>query len=289
MNLLVYNANTQYPNGGAPTPKQTNLANEMNLYQGAHGNVDVAGFTEVRVPNNTAATQANVSNALNNLGTQLGVPTDGGGNRQIAVIRCGRTALQDIKEVVAIVLDGNALNVNFGLLYFTVNGTSVGPWINLPVAATPNYTSYLEIPSDMPADYRFIVYTTYTLGASIYTVGFAHNRAPQQEEKLIFMDKMRQLMKDGAPNIALNMLGGDFNSAPQCTPAVLGEPCTHDGELFYWTTGNTTVANRYDWWISKDLVQQPGGGNAVSNATPNAPDPNVTGSDHRGIGIDFVV
>ena len=117
MNLLNYNANTQFPSGGAATAKQVALRNEMAAYKTAIGgaNVNLAGFLEVGVANN--ATQANVTNALNDFGNALGIPA-GVGGRNIAVIRCGRTALQNSNEVVAIVLDGNAVVTTYGLLWF---------------------------------------------------------------------------------------------------------------------------------------------------------------------------
>lgn len=288
MNLLTYNANTQFPAGGVATQKQQNLSQEMMNYRnnviGGAG-VNLAGFTEVLVANN--ALQANVQNALNDLGTGLGIPP-GANGRHIAVIRCGRTALQNSNEVVAIVVDGTA-NINtFGLLYFTQPNPI--QWINNPIPAAANrYTSHLQIPAGAIPDYRYIVYVDFTWNGQRYTVGFIHNRAPGYEQALLVMQGIRNLLETGQP-VNLTMSGGDFNvQSSAIGPGGQGVqyPPTGHHRFWYYSPGNTTVVNAYDYWISHVQLMSPGGGTAISNSTPTAPAPAITGSDHRGVGIEI--
>ena len=94
MNLLTYDANTQFPAGGAAQGKHQALRQEMANYRAnvIGGNaVHLAGFTEVLVAD--AANPANVRQALNDFGAALGI-APGAHGRQLAVIRCGRTVLQ---------------------------------------------------------------------------------------------------------------------------------------------------------------------------------------------------
>jgi hypothetical protein len=327
MNLNVYTANVQFPAAGAMTAKQTALRTEMAAYNALHGPVNVAGFTEVGVPD--TATPANVVNALGDLGAALGIPPGAANPRHIAVIRCGRTALADNREVVAIVLDGNATLVTFRLLYFVIEHQRINwRWLPIPPPPAPpaiaNYTQYLAKPAEPhPVDYRFIVSVSFTLSGNAHNIGFIHNRAPGQREAEWVMNSIRNLMEGGYPAPAAApgfggppppawpfqpvLLGGDFNVA---APAAARPPAAAPGAgtrvgghhpLWYYSTGNTTLANPLDYWIAPLQQFAPGGppppAPAVSNATPNPPLARapaagaaggvVTGSDHRGIGIDI--
>ncbi|MGJ8678344.1 MAG: hypothetical protein ACSHX0_12570 [Akkermansiaceae bacterium] len=290
-NLLNYNANTQDPAGGVPTPKQGLITAELGLYQANYGNVDIAGFTEVFVAN--GATQANIESALNNLGASLGIPTDGAGNRNLAVIRCGRSALQNSNEVVGIVLDGNATNITYYVDSFETNG---GPptWSKTTIPSAGNFTSYLQLPADWMPDYRYPVVVDYDLGGNSYSIGFIHNRRPSSLESAITLGYLRTYIEGFAPENGgeyidpCTLLGGDFNTTPDCLTA---NPCTTGGHhplTFYSILANTTIANNYDWWMSNGQPLQSGGANATCNATPTVP-PTLagTGSDHRGVGIDI--
>ncbi|NEP01493.1 MAG: hypothetical protein F6K58_23115 [Symploca sp. SIO2E9] len=294
MNLLKYNANTQFTAGGNPTQKQLALHREMLNYhnnvlpQGA--NVNLAGFTEVLVADGAA--QQNVQQALNNLGNALGIPA-GNNNlgRHIAVIRCGRSVIQDSNEVVAIVVDGNAVINHFGLLYFT----SVGPinWVNQQINPANNrYTSHLQIPHGAIPDYRYIVYVNFTLNNNQYSVGFIHNRAPGTGQATTVMLAIRNLLE--AQNPLITICGGDFNTpALAINNAGVGvqypPPPNAHHPLWYYSPGNTTVANAFDYWISFNQFFNPNQlqQTAVCNCTPNNPNQNLTGSDHRGVGIDI--
>ena len=145
MNLLTYNANTQFPAGGAAQGKHQALRQEMANYRAnvIGGNaVHLAGFTEVLVAD--AANPANVRQALNDFGAALGI-APGAHGRQLAVIRCGRTALQNSNEVVAIVLDGNAVIQRYGLLWF--NNPNAMQWQDRQIASQGVYTANLGIPA----------------------------------------------------------------------------------------------------------------------------------------------
>lgn len=290
MNVRTYSANAQHPFGGAATAKQNALVAEMGAYTAGlaiGAQVNLAGFTEVLVPDN--AQQNNVTTALDDFANALNIPV--GGGRHFAVIRCGRTVLQDSNEVVAIVLDGNAFVVTYGLLWFD---NPVGlAWQNGAIAAAGGgYTSHLAIPGLAVPDYRYIVYVQFVLAGAPYTVGFIHNRAPNQEQKLVVMQGIRHLLGQENPPVNLTMCGGDFN-APSYYIAAGPGPGQQFGHghnaRWYYSPGPTTVANSYDYWIS--LLQLPGPGGAPtasSDRTPNAPNVPITGSDHRGVGIDIV-
>ncbi|SHO57905.1 hypothetical protein [Vibrio quintilis] len=283
MNLLNYNANTQFPNGGVATQKQIDLRNEMNNH--GVGNVNVAAFTEVGVADNFI--QANVQNALNDFGNSLGIH-QGANGRQLAVIRCGRTALQDSNEVVALVVDGNANIHNFGLYYFT----QVEPliWQDEETNVGLNqFTANLNLPDGAIPDYRYIVYIDFTLNGVRRKLGFIHNRAPGHDQTVVVMQGIRSLLEQ---QNTLLMCGGDFNVA---SPAIglngVGVQYPNHGhhQKWYYSPGYTTVSNPLDYWISQNQLMAPplGVATAQANRTPNVPNPVTTGSDHRGVWIDI--
>ena len=289
MNLLNYNTNTQYPANGNRTQKQALLRNEMNAYRAAlPGNFTIAGFTEAFAANGAVA--ANVENALNDFGDQLAIPT-AAGRRHVAVIRCGCSALQQSNEVVAIVLDGNAVVNKYGVLYFTNNNPI--QWIDLPVTGHINaggsYTAYLNQIPGIP-DYRFIVYVDYTIGGNNYVVGFIHNRQPRQAETVVVMGGIRNLLSAQAP-VNLTLCGGDFNADSLAIGAGgigVHFPANGHHPLWYYSPGDTTVRNPLDYWMSFPQLMDPAGiGTAKSDRTPNPPIPANTGSDHRGTGINI--
>lgn len=282
MNLLNYNANTQFPNGGVATQKQINLRTEMNNH--GVGDVNVAAFTEVGVANNY--TQANVQNALNDFGNSLNI-AQGANGRQIAVIRCGRTALQDSNEVVALVVDGNANIHNYGLYYFT----QVAPleWQNRVTGVGLNqFTTDLNLPPNALVDYRYIVYIDFTLNGVRQKLGFIHNRAPGHDQTVVVMQGIRSLLEQ---QNTLLMCGGDFNvSSPAIGLNGTGEQYPNNGHhrLWYYSPGDTTVANPLDYWISQNqLMAPPGVVVAHAGKTPSIPSLANTGSDHRGVWIDI--
>ena len=297
MNVLTYNANTNYVVGQGRTPKQEALRGEMYRYRQNIGPVDVAGFTEVLVAN--GADPANILRALNDFGAALGIPAAGGGGRKIAVIRCGRTALLQSSEVVAIVVSAAAQVNRYGLLWF--NNTDPLVWRNraiLPVAAN-NYTSHLSIPQGSVPDYRFIVYVDFNLGATQYVIGFIHNRAPGHDEVAVVMQGIRDLMRVRNP-VALTMCGGDFNTEP-LSPLNNGTglryPANGHYATWYYAPGATSLSRqRLDYWTSHlPLISPPGGPGAPvahANGTLRWPEPDTTenlptGSDHRGVGIEI--
>lgn len=305
MNLLVYAVNANFPAMGVATAKQTNLRNEMAAHIAARpGAINVAGFTEAHLPD--GFNQANVVRALNDFGAALNIPA--GIGRHLAVIRCGRSALQDNNEVIAIVLDGNAVVNNYGIKWFTIYMGHLN-WQNLNIpAAALRFTSYLHIPNGAVPDYRYIVYVDFTLAAVRYVIGFIHNRAPGNVQTMLVMQGVRDQVLDA--NIAhpdnLTLVGGDFNApAPLPLPPPLVPPTRgfRDGGPYhgrwYYSPGNTTVANRYDYWISRTEFHETGvlpPATAISYSTPHPPNagnhhpllpPPVTGSDHRGVEIDF--
>lgn len=289
MNLLTYNANTQFPAGGAAQGKHQALRQEMANYRAnvIGGNaVHLAGFTEVLVAD--AANPANVRQALNDFGAALGI-APGAHGRQLAVIRCGRTVLQNSNEVVAIVLDGNAVIQRYGLLWF--NNPNAMQWQDRQIASQGVYTANLGIPAQAVPDYRYIVYVSFTLNGAAYTVGFLHNRAPGNEQAVLVMNGLRALLEAQAP-VALTLCGGDFNAnSPVAGPGGVGQLYPPNGHhpSWYYSPGATTAAgNRYDYWISYPQLFQAPGATAAANATPTLPNPNLTGSDHRGVGILLV-
>ncbi|MBD2016611.1 hypothetical protein H6F96_21905 [Microcoleus sp. FACHB-53] len=288
MNLLNYNANTMFPLNGNQTPKHTRIQDELNNYRnnvmGQQNNVDVAGFTEVFVA--TGANPNNVINALGNLGDALGIPRVGG-NHQIAVVRCGFTALQpNGNEVVAIVLNGNAIIANYYIAaYCPPQAVQPGWHETTIVAAQAGYTSHLVQEPYMVADYRYIVGVEFSLGGTNYDIAFIHNRQPGAEQGTVMMGQIRNYL--GQATNANMLLGGDFNLDPLCQNA---NPCSSGAGAnarWYYSNGATTAAdNPRDWWISANQFlngQQP----AQCNVTPTMPNPNTTGTgtDHRGIGI----
>jgi len=294
MNLLNYNANTMSPAGGAAHAKHLLLAAELQNYQNnviGAAIVNVAGFTEVFVAD--GANQNNVINALDHLGIQLAIPPAAGG-RYVAVLRCGYSALQpNGNEVVAIVLDGNAINVQYYVASFNPPQGLPPPWTftNVPgPAALPpavvRYTAYLQRPALWVADYRYIVGVTFQLGGVNYHVGFFHNRQPGAIEGAAALGRARQHVEAHATML----LGGDFNATPGCINA---NPCRNgmNHQLTYYSTlANTTVANNYDWWMSLNTFHLGPFGAlnpAQCNATPTAPTADDTGSDHRGVGIEI--
>lgn len=288
MNLEIYAVNVGFPTGGAATPKHTSLRNEMVTY--AAGKViNIAGFTESHVPNNFK--QANLVSALDDFGAALNIPT-GGTKRKIAVIRCGRTALQDNNEVVAIVLDGNATINNYGLKWFSIPQQNF-VWHNLNIPATGNFTHHLNIPDEAVVDYRYIVYVDFNLGIDRYVIGFIHNRVPRSIESAAIMQHIRpQVLERNLLNPDnLTLLGGDFNVSPLAGGTGQGVLSNGHHGQWYYSPGLTTNANRYDYWISQTQLNDPTAAPntpATSDSTPTAPSTATTGSDHRGVGLEYI-
>lgn len=286
MNLLTYNANTQFPQGQLATAKQQNLRNQMTVI-GAPA-FDIAGFTEVGVAN--AANPVNVRNALDDFGTALGIPQAvNGARRHMAVIRCGRTALVDSNEVVALVINGNAVINYYDLIYFDrVGPANVLTSRTAPDATANRYTSVLNIPNGAVPDYRYIVRVNFTLNGHMYDIGFVHNRAPGNDHVAVVMPWIRTMLEQGT----LGLCGGDFNTTPPAG-VVNGNgillPVNVHRQNAYYSPGLTTVANPYDYWIGGNAVLNapPGGGVASAGRTAHPPAPGVTGSDHCGVWINI--
>jgi hypothetical protein len=293
MNLNEYNANTQcVPGLGgvlAPTAKHTALRLQMSNYLGTLGGgatCDVAAFTEVLVADGHTA--ANVIAALNDFGAALNIPV--GAGRKLAVIRCGRTALQNSNEVVALVVNGNAVIHNYGLRYFTAFPIV---WQDQAIAAAGagNFTTYLNLPNNNPpVDYRYIVYVDYTLGGSRRQIGFIHNRAPGNDQTMVVMQGIRNLAEQNG----LTLIGGDFNATASPEPWVnaSGQRVGNNHTQYYYSAGLTTVANRYDYWISGVQLMAPGGlVTAAAERTAHPPSAvaggGYTGSDHCGTGLNI--
>eukprot|EP01130_Rhizamoeba_saxonica_P002452 TRINITY_DN12249_c0_g1_i1.p1 TRINITY_DN12249_c0_g1~~TRINITY_DN12249_c0_g1_i1.p1 ORF type:complete len:318 (+),score=35.06 TRINITY_DN12249_c0_g1_i1:95-1048(+) len=291
-NLNVYNANTQHPVNQNPKTQHTALCNiAQNYTQNVTPTVNVAGFTEVLVANN--ATPANVKKCLNEIGDGLNIPKVGG-NRYTAVIRCGRSALNESSETVAILLDGNATNIQYNLDSFEIQGNQPSKWMNTPINCVGYDTMFVtsEYPSFWQADYRFPVSVSFTLNGQQYNIGFVHNRRPGEVHTGVLMDNLRKYM-EGKTNIKAppNLLGGDFNITPACNQAnkCIYPPNGHHKFAYYSSGANTTPAHNYDYFISKEAnaINQP-----IVTVTQTAPlangGPNhITGSDHRGVGISF--
>lgn len=290
MNLLQYNADAAFQLGQAPTNKQQLLSAELANYSNNVINatpVNIAGFTEVNVANN--ALQGNVENALNDLSNSLNIPQDNLGNRHIAVIRCGYTALQpNTPEVVAVVVDGNANIINYYIDWFVPpQGLQPGDY-RTPIqpALVGNYTASLQSIQGWTADYRYIVGVEFSLVGINYNVAFFHNRQPGVAEQGVAMSFARRTL--GNFQNANMLLGGDFNTTPLCA---FNNPCVagyhpHTQRTYYSIGANTTVANNYDWWISAHTLNN-GLVNAQCDATPSFPGALLTGSDHRGVGIEI--
>lgn len=279
MNLQTYNANTAYPAVGAGagirTPKQIQLNATLNAYQVANGPVEVAGFTEVFIAD--GHNPANVSQALNDLATNLGIPTNGAGARHIFAARCGSSALMNSTEVVAIVINGNAVINDTGQAAFYMYQMCGRP-ITLECVYVPPFTVVLNGPWMQPLDYRCIVYAGYTLGGITRRIGFAHNVYVQEINRAFFMRLVRPMMRFSN----LNVCGGDFNAAPAAN--VLSPR----RRQFYYDPGVPTTAggNIYDWWTTTAAQTAPGGGAPIVTYTAAAPG-GMTGSDHRGVGLQI--
>ena len=286
MNLLSYSPNGQFPLfQAAPNPLATKhglLRQELSIYNPMGAPVNVAGFTEVFVTDN--ALRVNVEGALNDLGDQLQIPLMLG-NRYISVIRCGFSALQpNGSEVVAIVLDGNATNVCYYVSWFVPGyGDFFTP---LRPMAGNYYVAHLQRIAGWAADYRYIVGVMFRLNGRNYNVAFFHNRQPGAIENMVAMGRARLLL--GRRGNETMLLGGDFNTAPDCLilPAcVAGHG--RNRRAYYSINANTTTANNFDWWMSNTILRNQLV-DAQCDATPTVPPGRlVTGSDHRGVGIEI--
>ncbi|CAK8162399.1 putative Endonuclease/exonuclease/phosphatase domain-containing protein [Candidatus Xenohaliotis californiensis] len=286
MNLLNFSAsNINYWNGKNPQGKLALLANELDEYHGhLKTNVDIAGFTEVGIPNNPDSSQLQrMINSLSLLSDALRIPTIniGGVNvRYVLIVKCGQTALGTDNECVAIVLNGNALNVNCFIDSFTV-GSFI--WNRSAVNINNFFALQLSQPNPNTPDYRYPVGADFSLNGTKYTIGFIHNRAPGNNHVAVTLAQLRTRVRNN-----FTLIGGDFNTAPLCShPNTCQEGRARNCNTYYHTGANTTSANNYDWWLGGTNILNANGVAAKCNATPNTPGVHTTGSDHRGIGIDI--
>jgi hypothetical protein len=276
-NMLNYGGNV------LRTAAYFNQFRNIDRSSSAFNRIDVAGFTEI----------TNGNTAITGLSILTGALFNGGRNNrkhQLAVVKCGRTALGKFEFTGFAVRSGIRIT-QFGRVAIRSGSEVAVDWA--PVSDygyirtdIPRFTRWSQdFDGSCLADYRVVVFARLTLGIQDVVVGFVHNMYTLDVNRTDFMQKLSKMMDK--INLGRHIyIGGDFNVSPKnignersglfykYTAPLIARPAGIDADNF--TGGGTLLSGRlYDYWFSD-----------IRRGSINTPRPSVySGTLNKDIGL----
>lgn len=246
--------------------------------------IAIAGLTEIT--NNVTASRV-VPLLFRILLSSKGCPQ----GHSIFNICCGISLLSGRKEYVSIGIHGSINVISLGRVYMDC-------WRELKVDCVcmdEDYSDWCEdVPKDMSADYRCIVYTIVEINNQRIAFGFVHNIYTNKAIRAfhhIGIPQYLHKIKEGEGCSSV-YIGGDFNARPPGVSRISrrymfytyynGMDVSPLSPSHKFTPGGTLMSgNLYDYWYS----------DAAGNFLPGIHSESITEglSDHCGISLSKII